>query len=137
MARWNPWRELRRRPHLLLHWRYLRPSRGRIYDTGGLRMIELDPRLSRVERNAVLAHELVHDEFDLIWPAGTPPALIEKGENFVEAVTAERLVPDDELREFVEKVSEFEGVTSRLVAEEFEVPVDVAHRALLRLVAGF
>ena len=56
---------------------------------------------------------------------------------FVRAVTAERLVPDDELRSFVEARSELEGVTSRAVAEEFEVPIDVAHLALLRMVAGF
>lgn len=138
MPGWRPWQELRRRSHIRLTYARMHPSRGRIEDRGdGLRTITLDPRLDRIGRNAALAHELVHDEFDLLWPRDTPAAIIEKGEHFVRGVTADRLVPEDELRRFVEARSEFEGITSVAVAAEFEVPVDVAHLALLRMVAGF
>lgn len=103
----------------------------------GLRTIVLDPRLDRVTRNAVLAHELVHDEFDLLWPPGTPCGLVEKGERFVRAVTAERLVPDEELLPFVRQRESVQMVRALDVAEEFEVPIDVADLALRRLAAGF
>jgi hypothetical protein len=115
----------------------MHPAKGRIVEQEHGRLILLDPRLDRVHRNATLAHELVHDEYDLLWPPGTPPGLIERGEHFVRGVTADRLVPPDQLRAYVEARSELEGIQARHVAEEFEVPVEVADLALRRLVAGF
>jgi hypothetical protein len=116
----------------------MHPSKGRIVDHGdGLRTVTIDPRLDQINRNAVLGHELVHDEYDLLWPAGAPERLVVKGEHFVRGVTADRLVPPDELRAYVDRKAEYEGVSAVEVMEEFEVPYEVADLALRRLVAGF
>lgn len=131
---WNPWRALRERSHLRLAWGRLSQGKGRIVDHGdGRRTITLDTRLSRVDRNAVLAHELVHDELDYLFPHGTPPALLERAERVVNRLVADRLVPPDLLLQFVHGYSELEGVTVTVVAEEFGVPVEVADLALVRL----
>lgn len=131
---WNPWRALRARKHLRLEWGRLSHGNGRIVDHGdGQRTITLDTRLTGVERNAVLAHELVHDELDYLWPIGTNEAFVRWGERVVDQIVAERLVPHDLLQQFVLAYSELEGVTVDVVAREFRVPVDVAERALCRL----
>lgn len=131
---WNPWRSLRERPHVTLAWGRLSHGKGRIVDHGdGRRTITLDTRLTRIERNAVLAHELVHDELDYLFPLGTPPALLARAERVVDRVVADRLVPPDLLLQFVHGYSELEGVTITIVAEEFAVPLEVADLALQRL----
>lgn len=138
MVGWNPWKALRGRPHLRLNYANMHPSRGRIVDhANGMRTITLDRRLSQVERSAVLAHELVHDEYDLLWPPGTPEGIVQKGERFVQVVSDDRLVPPAELAEFIAKRSEVGMVVSWMVAEEFEVPPEVAMRCMDRLAAGF
>lgn len=104
---------------------------GAIVDLAGGRVIVLDERLGQCRRNATLAHELVHDERDILFPSGSPAALVAKEEAIVRRVTAERLVPLDELEELVCRVVELgEPVHAVVVAEEFDVPLDVAHRAL-------
>lgn len=116
----------------------MHPSRGTIVDhANGLRTITLDPRLNQLDRRAVLSHELVHDEYDLLWPPGTPEGIVQKGERFVERTSDDRLVPPAELAEFVAKRSEVGMVVSWMVGEEFDVPPDVAMRCLDRLAAGF
>lgn len=91
----------------------------------------LDFRLGQRERKCTLGHELTHDEFDLVWPRGTPRALTAKGEEFVRRVTAERLVPLDELDRYVTRqVGIDEPVHAAAVADEFAVTIDVAHKAL-------
>lgn len=111
----------------------MHPSKGRIVDgPNGVRTITLDPRLDQIERNATLTHELVHDELDLLWPAGTPVAVIAKGEFRVERITMDRLIPPVELAEYVAKR---DGVEAWQVAEDFAVPQDIATRALERLAA--
>lgn len=131
---WNPWRALRERKHLRLTWGRLSNGKGRIVDHGNRqRTITLDTRLSRVDRNAVLAHELVHDELDYLWPRGTHPAIVAHGERAVDRIVADRLVPPDLLHQFAHAYSELEGVTVTVVAEEFQVPLDVADIALQRL----
>lgn len=128
---WNPWRALRARTHLRLVHAPLPPSvRGVLVD-GDPRTIVLADRLSRVERNATLAHELVHDERGLLFPPGAPPALCAKEERWVSQETARRLVPLEELDELVARLEELgEPVGAAVVIEEFDVPVDVAHLAL-------
>lgn len=97
----------------------------------GRRQITLDVDLSPVERRAVLAHELIHDERGILFTTSTPPALIDKEESYVRDETARRLVPTDLLWDFVEwRRADGQDVTWRDVADEFEVPREVAERAV-------
>jgi hypothetical protein len=128
VAGWNAWRALRERSHLVLRWGSPAGHDGQI-DPGGT--IWLHPGLSRVDRHATLAHELVHDERGLL-PAGTPPAVVQREELQVHAETARRLVPLEELARFVSR-ADFEPVTARDVAAEFDVPTRVAERAMAQL----
>jgi hypothetical protein len=129
---WNPWRVLRAREHLRLTWAPLAPGRGRIEDLpAGFRRITLDITLERRERSEVLGHELIHDEFDLLWPPGTPSALIVKGERFVDRVNAERTIPMGALAGYVERrLASDLTVTPLDVAEEFDVTEQLAELAL-------
>lgn len=114
----------------------MHPSRGRIVQHDGYRLITLDPTLGRVDRNGVLSHELVHDELDLLWPPGTPEGIVQKGERLVERISDERLLPPGELAAWVAKREE-QMTLVRDVCDEFDIPADVADRSLRRLVAGF
>lgn len=131
-GRWIPWHALKARPHLVLRWAAVSPGRGRIEDVGGgRRLITIDPSLDQRNRAATLGHEIVHDELDMLWPPGTPPALVEKGEQKVDRITTKRFVPPAELVELIrQKVSMDTGVTVADVCEEFEVAECVARRAL-------
>jgi hypothetical protein len=129
---WNPWRELRDRTHIELRWAWFPAgTRGRIEDAPPRprRILTLHAGLTRIERRAVLAHELVHDERGLL-PRSCPEPLREKDEHAVRCETARRLVPADALRRFVAQRSSLEEpVTVRCVAEHFEVPEPVARLA--------
>lgn len=131
MERWNPWRALRARETARLRFRSVHPSAGRGYVEvrGGLEVITLDHDLTSVERNAGLAHELVHLERG-VPEIGCPELLRAKEEAAVRRETARRLVPLDELRSFVAARAELGAVTARDVGEEFEVPIDVALEAM-------
>lgn len=133
MAEWEPWRVLRERAHLILRWADLPTDVDGTWEPNpdGTATITLDARLDRRARRATLAHELVHDERGIAYPADAPEGLVQREEETVERIAASRLVPLDELACFVERtVDSGEGVTARLVAEEFDVPVEVAERAL-------
>ena len=141
--RWNPWAELRRRAHLEF---MLAPlpaiTGGAVYwPEPGWAAIIIDPRLSRVERNAALAHELVHDERGggADHP-GMPPSwapVVARDEAAVDQEVARRLVPPAELVKFCEVMVLLDlGVTAHEVAEHFDVPPAVAGAALLQLRAG-
>lgn len=131
----NPWRELRERAEVELRWLDMPDGvRGAWWIESGRRVIALSHRLRRRERNAVLMHELVHDERGIAYPPGTPRALVAKEEALVDRITTERLVPRSELLEFVRALLDADGwVTALEVAEEFDVPVDVAERAMRML----
>lgn len=133
--RWNPWRDLRDRKHLVLEWVELEGCAGQIQDRGDHRVIQLDYRLNQIDRNATLCHELVHDERSLFYDDSTPDALIEKEEHAVNHIVASRLLPPDELAAFVDVLAEVEPVTAAIVAIEFDVPLHVAQRALAMLPA--
>lgn len=135
MAGWKVWGELRRRPHLELAWAYLTGHRGRIEDVGdGRRRIVIDARLDQRQRRATLAHELVHDERGLLYTEDTPIGIVRKEEAIVEAETARRLVPLEELDQLVRTAVLNDGcVTWREVADWFEVPRDVAEHAMGQL----
>ncbi len=134
---WNPWRALRSRTHIVFGLAVL-PDRtgGAVYwPRGGRAALIIDPRLSRRDRNAALAHELVHDErgggAD---HAGMPPSwapVVARDEAAVDQEVARRLVPLDELVKFCEVAVLLDlGVTAFDVAEHFDVPEPVAARAL-------
>jgi hypothetical protein len=129
---WNPWRELRGRRHLDLTWGYLSNGRGRIEERPrGRRRITLHPTLPRRERSEVLGHELLHDEYDLLWPPGTPRALVQKGEVFIDRENARRSVPREALIGYLGRRAAAEmPVTVEDVAEEFDVTDDLARQAL-------
>lgn len=127
---WNPWRALRAREHIRLDWLWLNAGmRGYIEDDPPGRRIVLARGLSQPERRAALAHELVHDERGLL-PQWAPVSIRAKDERAVDAEVARRLVPADELAEFVlERLSIDEPVTAACIAERFGVPLSVATEA--------
>lgn len=134
----NPWRILRERTHLRLVFDELDGccGGGLIEDHGDHRVVALDHRLDRRRRNAVLMHELVHDHRDALFPPGTPQAVIDVVERWVQREAVDLLVPAEVLAAFVRARADEEPVTAHLVADEFDVPVDVALEALRRLAHG-
>lgn len=105
-GRWNPWRELRARPHITLEWTLLRGDGGHwVLHADGTATIHLDPRLSQRERRCVLAHELIHDERRIGYGRHVPPLLVDAEERWVWRETARRLVPAAELEDLVERSS--------------------------------
>lgn len=133
-AAWNPWRALREQGDIELEWAELNAGTdGLAQQEGSRRRIVLRYDLTRVERNAVLAHELIHHERGILFDETTPPPLIEKEEATVRAICTDRLVPPDRLAEFLSMWDpELIGVSARMVAEEFDVPEDIAAHALER-----
>jgi Zn-dependent peptidase ImmA (M78 family) len=132
MGSWHVWRELRRRAWLRLEWRPLAGTGGQITDHPDGRVIHLDPRLGPRRREAVLAHELVHDERGL--PGrGTPPWCVAREEAAVDRIADERLMPAADLVALIEQRAPLEAITALLVADEFDVDEDVAARQLERL----
>lgn len=108
------------------------------YRSGGLAAIIIDPRLSRSERNAALAHELVHDErgggADHPGMPASWAAVVARDEAAVDQEVARRLVPPAELARFCEVMALLDiGVTAHEVAEHFDVPPAVAGAALRQL----
>lgn len=130
---WNPWRALRERRHLRLVYAELPRSCGGgalVEEPDGSRRVMLDFRLDQTHRNAALAHELVHDERVLL-PLDGPVALRAKEEEHVRREVARRLIPSTLLARYVARVAELgEPVHAASVAHEFDVPLDVAQRAL-------
>ena len=137
---WNPWRALRSRTHIVFRLAVLPDAaQGAVYwPRGGRAAIIIDPRLPRAERNAALAHELVHDERGggadhPGMPASWAP-VVARDEAAVDQEVARRLVPPAELVRFCEVMALLDiGVTAHEVAEHFDVPPAVAGAALLQL----
>lgn len=136
---WNPWQALREREHVRFARRDLPGDVEGVYCVRGDRAaILLDTDLDRRQRNAVLAHELVHDERGPV-PQGNPnppgwDVIVHREEQIVEREVARRLVPHGELIAFCSARAEILGaVTVHDVSEEFDVPADVAALALRRL----
>lgn len=138
MTSWNPWRELRERPHIRLHMEKLPEGCGDAlyarWDDGSA-VIVLSPDLDRRERNDGLAHELIHDErrggarhpgMPATWQAR-----VAIDELQVRRETAARLVPVDELAAFCDRMADLgEGVGPTEVMEEFDCTRRVAEDAL-------
>jgi hypothetical protein len=140
-AGWNPWRELGRRPHLLFALADLPAATGgAAYGrwADGSAAVIIDPSLGRVERNAALAHELVHDERGALIDTPAAPRtwrpVIAREEAAVNDEVARRLVPLAQLAAFVSRTDALEpGGGAIEVADEFDVPEEVAARALVLL----
>lgn len=127
MTRWNPWRALRDREAIRFARLDLPDGVDGAHATKGeRRAIVIDRALLRSERNAVLAHELIHDERGHL-PPGASDLEVLREERRVDAEVARRLVPLDELRELVrQRVELGEQVTAADIAEHFDVPEWVA-----------
>ena len=139
---WNPWRELRRRPHIRFRLALLPDGVEAAYARRDDRAaIVVNAGLGRRQRSAALAHELVHDEHgdgetSCAMPA-TWDAVVCRHEARIDREVARRLVDADELMEFVEgRRSIGEPVVARDVADWFDVAEWVAQRALEMLVVA-
>lgn len=132
-SRWNPWAELRARPHITLEWGFLHRARGQwIPGRDGSAVIVLDVRLGRRERRCVLAHELVHDERGIGYTPSTPRLLVDLEERCVRAETVRRLVPPAELAALVARMAP-DPVLVIDVADEFDVDHRTARAACAQL----
>ncbi len=101
----------------------------------GTATITLASGLDRAERNAVLAHELVHlERGGGVDYAGSPPswqAVVAREERIVDREVARRLVPPRELHRLARaRRSTGDPVTIDDVIEEFDVPEWVARDAV-------
>lgn len=130
MASLNPWRELRSREEITLRFAALpQDVLGQYEETADAKTITLDRSLDREERRATLCHELVHHERGVTGDE----RFDERG---VEDEVARRLVPIEELYAMWEiAVLNDLPVEAYMVAERFDVPDDVAERAM-RLFLG-
>lgn len=117
---------MRARPGLRLRWWRLPDGIDALWIGDEIR---LDFRLSRTERRCALMHELVHHERQVGWPDASA-ATMEREEQIVRSETARRLVPPEHLARWVEVRAEVEPITAELVAQEWDVTVEVARLAL-------
>lgn len=134
-GRWDPWRALRERDHIVFALAPLPADIGAVYwPRDGRAALIIDDRLTRPERRAALAHELVHDEHGGGMPASGNDSIdvaVRRHEVHVNLEVADRLVPPAELHALIEQLLDLdEPVRPIDVMEEFDVPIDVAHRAL-------
>lgn len=107
---------------------------------GRATVIMLDRRLTQSEREAALAHELLHLERGSTSHCrnirGALSVEVVREENRIQREVALRLVPLDELGPMVDRLADLgHGVTALEVADEFDVPPVVASQALTELAA--
>lgn len=133
MATWDPWAALAT-TDIELWYAPLDGARGRWERSGGQDEIVLEAALDRRTRRAVLAHELVHAERGVGWPLATA-ATMQLEEERVWRVALDRLAPPDEVRRFAERLATVGPVTLRDLADEFDLPVDLAARVARLAVA--
>lgn len=109
--------------------------RGVLVQQGERAMILLDRGLEVVERIAVLTHELVHLERggsgDVPGMPDWLATLVEREEERVERITAERLLPASRLAAWLDGLDDDAQVSAWDVAEAFDVTLSVAQRALV------
>lgn len=132
---WNPWRELRKRPHLAFELTRLPDGvRGLCWPRDGKAAILIDDRLSQQERNVTLTHEILHAD------RGTPCRddrnqrwlpVVAREESRIDDDVARLHVPAVVLYEFIGAMRDLDlSVGPVEVAERFGVPSWTAARAL-------
>lgn len=125
-VRWNPWAALRARgPGTELAFAPLADRAGWWERDAEGDVILLDSELGRRARRVTLAHELVHAERGVGFPVASP-ATMQLEEERVEREALRRLVPPEELEDFVLRRSEVGPVEAADVAEEFDVTLRAA-----------
>lgn len=125
---WNPWRALRERGELTELWfAPLDGRRGLWVRRHGCDEIYLDERLDRRERRAVLAHELIHAERGIGLGAASDATMV-KEEQCVWREVIRRLAPPAEVDRFLRRERNGDGVSVDELADEFDLPPDVASR---------
>jgi hypothetical protein len=131
--RWNPWRALRAAASVDLWFVPLGDDRGRWVRTSTGDEIHLDPALDRRTRNEVLAHELVHAERGVGFPAASVETM-QLEEERVWRIALERLAPAAEIEAFARRRATVGPVLVADLAEEFDLSPEAAAR-VARLVA--
>lgn len=126
MTRWNPWETLAQ-TDIELWYEPLDGQRGRWVRSRCHEEIVLEVTLDRRTRRAVLAHELVHAERGVGWPAASA-ATMQLEEERVWRAALDRLAPPAEVRRFVAARSSVGPVTVADLADEFDLPADAAER---------
>ena len=126
MARWNPWRALRE-TDVDLWFAPLDGRRGIWTRRGDRDEILLEECLGRQERREVLAHELVHHERGIGWPAASV-ATMELEEDRVWRIALARLAPPAEVAAFLLRRSTVGPITVADLAEEFDLSPAAAGR---------
>jgi hypothetical protein len=133
---WNPWDALLERTDVVVGVRSLPTGVNGAYQARGTkRAIVLAQSLGTAERTATLAHELVHDERGGgAAYRGQPDSwapVVARDERQVDDEVARRLVPPAELGRLWRRTRSVGGTLEPGdVAAAFDVPVDVAVRAL-------
>jgi len=132
----DPWRAIAERDDVVLSFHPVaRLMGGGFYARAGeLGIIVVDPDLPGEDRRAVLTHELIHHERGGEVPddpSGRTASFIAGDERSVDREVARRLVPAPLLDQFVRASARAAvPVGPNEVADQFEVPLDVASRAL-------
>lgn len=132
----DPWRAIAERDDVVLSFHPVaRLMGGGFYARAGeLGIIVVDPDLPGEDRRAVLTHELIHHERGGEVPddpSARTASFIAGDERSVDREVARRLVPAPLLDQFVRaSVRAAIPVGPIEVADQFEVPLDVASRAL-------
>lgn len=138
--RTNPYDELDEREHIVFRRASLPDGvLGVYWPRGDRAAVIVDADLDPAAQRATVAHELVHDErgggVEFLGQPASWDSVVSKEEQIVEREVACWLLPRRQLVEFITRQLGVEvGVTVDEVAEHFEVPHDVAERAL-RLLA--
>ncbi len=139
VERWNPWRALKALTRVTLEWELLPAGVRGLYcpEPDGTATIVLDARLGRVQRNATLAHEVVHAERGIVDLDGCPSTMAVldwREEVRVDDEVARRLVPLEDLAAVVDSLVDMGlGVEPWQIANTFDVPDRVAERAMVLL----
>lgn len=142
-GRWEPWWALRARPHIRFRLSSELPEGvwGACQWQGARVAVLVAAHLGRQWRRVILGHELVHAEWGVPCRLGSPPELWgpvpARHEKRVDDEVARRLVPAAQLGRLIDQRLQFESrVTALEVGERFDVPVELAERALRLFKAG-
>lgn len=134
---WSPWAEVTQLQHVHVRLVELPEETGgaALVHRGRDKWILIDRRSTPAERRSRLAHELIHLERGETSRATDAPRswddVVVREETIVDREVARRLVPLDRLQHLVNRLVDLgEPVGAATVMDEFNVPIDVAHRAL-------